>query len=75
MGKKAAVVVDDGTPYGKGIADQFAEPASPPPGALSSGAGRRSRVRRISPLKLAELPKDFDVMFFGGIKKGRRLPS
>ena len=24
MGKKAAVVVDDGTPYGKGLADQFA---------------------------------------------------
>jgi branched-chain amino acid transport system substrate-binding protein len=24
MGKKTAVVVDDGTPYGKGVADQFA---------------------------------------------------
>ena len=34
MGKKSAVVVDDGTPYGKGLADQFAT-ALPRPAARS----------------------------------------
>ena len=50
MGKKAAVVVDDGTPYGKGIADQFSSGFAAA-GAPSSRAGRPRRGRRISPPK------------------------
>jgi branched-chain amino acid transport system substrate-binding protein len=69
MGKKAAVVVDDGTPYGKGIADQFSSGLSAAGGALvkrwTAKAGQTDFT-----VEVAELPKDFDVLFFGGIKEG-----
>ena len=44
--------------------------ASRPPGARSSPAGPLKPGRRISQPK-SQLPKDFDVLFFGGIKEGR----
>ena len=72
MGKKAAVVVDDGTPYGKGIADQFSSGFDTAGGAIvkrwTAKAGQTDFTA-----ELAELPKDFDVMFFGGIKEGAYL--
>jgi branched-chain amino acid transport system substrate-binding protein len=69
MGKKAAVVVDDGTPYGKGIADQFAN------GFAAAGGGVVKRWTAKAgqtdfAAEVAGLPKDFDVLFFGGIKEG-----
>ena len=69
MGKKAAVVVDDGTPYGKGIADQFSTGFAAAGGAVvkrwTAKAGQTDFTAEV-----AELPKDFDVLFFGGIKEG-----
>ena len=69
MGKKAAVVVDDGTPYGKGIADQFSSGLAAAGGAVvkrwTAKAGQTDFTAEV-----AELPKDFDVLFFGGIKEG-----
>jgi branched-chain amino acid transport system substrate-binding protein len=69
MGKKAAVVVDDGTPYGKGIADQFSSGFAAAGGAVvkrwTAKAGQTDFTAEV-----AELPKDFDLLFFGGIKEG-----
>jgi branched-chain amino acid transport system substrate-binding protein len=69
MGKKTAVVVDDGTPYGKGIADQFSSGFAAVGGAVvkrwTAKAGQTDFTAEV-----AELPKDFDVLFFGGIKEG-----
>jgi branched-chain amino acid transport system substrate-binding protein len=69
MGKKAAVVVDDGTPYGKGLADQFSNGFSAAGGAVvtrwTAKAGQTDFAAEVS-----GLPKDFDVLFFGGIKEG-----
>jgi branched-chain amino acid transport system substrate-binding protein len=69
MGKKAAVVVDDGTPYGKGIADQFSNGFAAAGGAVvkrwTAKAGQTDFAAEV-----AVLPKDFDVLFFGGIKEG-----
>jgi branched-chain amino acid transport system substrate-binding protein len=69
MGKKAAVVVDDGTPYGKGIADQFSSGFTAAGGTVikrwTAKAGQTDFAAEV-----AELPKDFDVLFFGGIKEG-----
>jgi branched-chain amino acid transport system substrate-binding protein len=69
MGKKAAVVVDDGTPYGKGLADQFSNGFAAAGGAVltrwTAKAGQTDFAAEV-----AGLPKDFDVLFFGGIKEG-----
>jgi branched-chain amino acid transport system substrate-binding protein len=69
MGKKAAVVVDDGTPYGKGIADQFSSGFEAAGGVVvtrwTAKAGQTDFAAEV-----AGLPKDFDVLFFGGIKEG-----
>ena len=69
MGKKAAVVVDDGTPYGRGIADQFSNGFAAAGGAVvthwTAKAGQTDFAAEV-----AGLPKDFDVLFFGGIKEG-----
>jgi branched-chain amino acid transport system substrate-binding protein len=69
MGKKAAVVIDDGTPYGKGIADQFSNGFTAAGGAVvkrwTAKAGQTDFAAEV-----AALPKDFDVLFFGGIKEG-----
>jgi branched-chain amino acid transport system substrate-binding protein len=69
MGKKAAAVVDDGTPYGKGIADQFSSGFVTAGGAVvtrwTAKAGQTDFAAEV-----AGLPKDFDVLFFGGIKEG-----
>jgi branched-chain amino acid transport system substrate-binding protein len=69
MGKKAAVVIDDGTPYGKGIADQFSSGFAAAGGAVvtrwTAKAGQTDFAAEVS-----GLPKDFDVLFFGGIKEG-----
>jgi branched-chain amino acid transport system substrate-binding protein len=72
MGKKSAVVVDDGTPYGKGLADQFANGFAATGGAVlarwTTNPGETDFTGEV-----AELPKDFDVLFFGGIKEGAAI--
>ena len=69
MGKKAAVVVDDGTPYGKGLADQFANAFPATGGAVLTRWTTKPGQTYFS-AEVAVLPKDFDVLFFGGIKEG-----
>src|SRR5580692_4864398 len=69
MGKKAAVVVDDGTPYGKGLADQFANGFPATGGAVLTRWTTKPGQTDFS-AEVAALPKDFDVLFFGGIKEG-----
>jgi branched-chain amino acid transport system substrate-binding protein len=72
VGKRRAVVVDDQTAYGKGLADLFA-------GAFASLGGTvvaRPTVKvgdRDFQALLAGLPADFDVMFFGGIAEAAYL--
>src|SRR6516162_7631416 len=69
MGKKAAVVVDDGTPYGKGIADQFSSGFEAAGGAVAKRWTAKAGQTDFA-AEVAALPKDFDVLFFGGIKEG-----
>jgi len=68
MGKKRALVIDDGTPYGTGLADQFV-----------AGFGAGGTVVARKSVKVGEQnfvdfvkawPKDFDLVFFGGIREG-----
>lgn len=68
MGKKRALVIDDGTPYGAGLADQFV-----------AGFGAGGTVVARKSVKVGEQnfvdfvkawPKDFDLVFFGGIREG-----
>src|SRR2546430_1626885 len=66
VGKHRAVVVDDQTAYGKGLADLFASAFA----ALGGTVVARPTVKvgdRDFRALLRELPKDFDVLFFGGI--------
>jgi branched-chain amino acid transport system substrate-binding protein len=69
MGKKAAVVVDDGTAYGKGVADQFSSGFKAEGGAIDDRWTAKAGQTDFS-AEVAALPKDFDVLFFGGIKEG-----
>jgi branched-chain amino acid transport system substrate-binding protein len=68
MGKQRALVIDDGTPYGVGLADQFSS-------GFSSGGtivGRKSV--KVGDQNFTDFvkawPKDFDVVFFAGIREG-----
>jgi branched-chain amino acid transport system substrate-binding protein len=68
MGKHRAVVIDDQTPYGKGLADLFADAFAGKGGAIV--ARRTVKVGDTDFAALvAELPKDFDVLFYGGIRE------
>ncbi len=69
MGKRRAVVVDDGTAYGKGLADSFVKGFE-----AKGGAGVARRAVKVGDTQFADLvkalPKEFDVLFFGGIREG-----
>lgn len=69
MGKKAAVVLDDGTPYGKGVADAFANGFAARGGAILERSTVKAGQTDFA-AKIAALPTDFDTLFFGGIKEG-----
>ena len=69
MGRRAAVVVDDGTPYGKGISDQFSSGFAAAGGAVVARWTAKAGQTEFT-AEVAGLPKDFDVLFFGGIKEG-----
>jgi branched-chain amino acid transport system substrate-binding protein len=68
MGKTRALVVDDGTPYGVGLADQF---------VTGFGAGGTVVARKSVHVGdrdfgdfVRSFPRDFDVLFFAGIREG-----
>ena len=65
-GKRQAVVIDDQTAYGKGLADLFANAFT----ALGGTVVARPTVKvgdRDFQALLAGLPANFDVLFYGGI--------
>jgi branched-chain amino acid transport system substrate-binding protein len=64
-GKRKAVVVDDQTVYGKGLADVFAKTFSSLGGTVVVHPTVKVGDRDFHAL-LGGLPKDFDVLFYGG---------
>ncbi len=68
MSKKRALVVDDGTPYGIGLADQFVA------GFSAGGTVVARESVKVGDRDFADFvqswPKDFDVLFFAGIREG-----
>jgi branched-chain amino acid transport system substrate-binding protein len=66
LGKRKAVVIDDQTLYGKGLADLFARSFAALGGTVVARATVKVGDRDFRAL-LGALPKDFDVLFFGGI--------
>lgn len=66
LGKRRAVVVDDQTAYGKGLADLFAGTFAELGGSVVARRAVKVGDRDFQAL-LAGLPGDFDVLFFGGI--------
>jgi branched-chain amino acid transport system substrate-binding protein len=68
MGKKRVLVIDDGTAYGVGLADQFVA------GFSGGGTVIDRKSVRVGDQNFAEFvkawPKDFDVVFFAGIREG-----
>jgi branched-chain amino acid transport system substrate-binding protein len=72
VGKRRAVVVDDRTAYGKGLADLFADAFAHLGGTVAARPTVKVGDRDFQAL-LAGLPPDFDVMFFGGIAEAAHL--
>ena len=68
MGKRRALVVNDGTPYGVGLADQFIT------GFSREGTVVARKSVKVGDWDFADFvkswPKDFDVLFFAGIREG-----
>src|SRR5580704_2380190 len=72
MAKRNAVIVDDGTLYGKGLADGFAGGFAAAGGAIAARASVKVGETDFRGL-LGGLPKGFDVLFFAGIREGAYL--
>lgn len=70
--KRRAVVVDDQTAYGRGLADLFAAAFAKLGGTVVARPTVKVGDRDFQAL-LAGLPPDFDVMFFGGIAEAPYL--
>jgi branched-chain amino acid transport system substrate-binding protein len=66
LGKRRAVVIDDQTAYGKGLADIFSGTFSRLGGTVVARRAVKVGDRDFQAV-LAGLPPDFDVLFFGGI--------
>ena len=69
MGKRNAVVVDDGTLYGQGLADGFAGGFTAAGGAIAARHSVKVGDTDFRGL-LGGLPKSYDVLFFAGIREG-----
>jgi branched-chain amino acid transport system substrate-binding protein len=72
MGKKRALVVDDGTPYGTGLADQFIAGFSADGGTVVEHKSVKVGDKEFHDF-VSAWPKDFDVVFFAGIREGALL--
>ena len=68
-GKHRAIVLDDGTVYGRGLADGFVKGFEAAGGAVATRQSVKAGETDFRPL-LEGLPKDFDVVFFAGIREG-----
>jgi branched-chain amino acid transport system substrate-binding protein len=69
MGKRRTVVLDDGTTYGKGLADGFVTGFEQKGGTLLLRQSVHGGDTDFRPM-LRALPPDFDVLFFAGIREG-----
>jgi branched-chain amino acid transport system substrate-binding protein len=69
LGKRRTVVLDDATTYGKGLADGFAKGFEEKGGAVLNRQSVHSGDTDFRSL-LSALPRDFDVLFFAGIREG-----
>jgi branched-chain amino acid transport system substrate-binding protein len=69
MGKTRALVIDDGTPYGIGLADQFIGGFSADGGKVVERQSVKVGDKEFHDF-VAAWPKDFDVVFFAGIREG-----
>src|SRR5215472_12898326 len=69
MGKRRTVVLDDGTTYGKGLADGFVSGFEKAGGTVLLRQSVHAGDSDFRPL-LSSLPRDFDVLFFAGIREG-----
>jgi branched-chain amino acid transport system substrate-binding protein len=72
MAKRNAVIVDDGTLYGKGLADGFGGGFTAAGGAIATRASVKVGDTDFRAL-LGGLPKSFDLLFFAGIREGAYL--
>jgi branched-chain amino acid transport system substrate-binding protein len=72
LSKRRAVVIDDQTAYGKGLADLFAGTFARLGGTVVARPVVKVGDRDFQAL-LAGLPPDFDVLFFGGIAEAAYL--
>ncbi len=68
-GKRRAIVLDDGTVYGRGLADGFVKGLEAAGGSIAARESVKAGETEFRPL-LERLPKDFDVVFFAGIREG-----
>ena len=68
-GKRRAVVLDDATTYGKGLADGFVRGFADAGGSVLTRQSVHSGDTDFRPL-LSALAPDFDVLFFAGIREG-----
>src|SRR5438034_753380 len=68
MGKTRALVVDDGTPYGVGLANQFVAGFGDG-GTVVARKSVQVREKDFSDF-VKSFPRDFDVLFFAGIREG-----
>jgi branched-chain amino acid transport system substrate-binding protein len=69
MKKRRAVVFDDGTPYGTGLADLFTKAFEAEGGVIVKRQGVKAGETQFDQL-VKSLPPDFDVVFFAGIREG-----
>jgi branched-chain amino acid transport system substrate-binding protein len=69
VGKRRAVVLDDATTYGKGLADGFVRGFAEAGGSVLTRQSVHSGDTDFRPLLSAFAP-DFDVLFFAGIREG-----
>jgi branched-chain amino acid transport system substrate-binding protein len=72
MGKRNAVIVDDGTLYGKGLADGFGGGFTAAGGAVAARASVKVGDTDFRAV-IGGLPQGFDVLFFAGIREGAYL--
>jgi branched-chain amino acid transport system substrate-binding protein len=69
MGKRRAVVIDDQTAYGKGLADLFSQGFEAKGGKVLLRQGVKAGDTEFGDL-VKGLPKELDVLFFAGIREG-----
>jgi len=69
LGKRRIVVIDDKTPYGKGLADILAKKFTDLGGRIVARVDITVGERDFRRL-LGSLPPEFDTLFFGGIAEG-----